>query len=194
MKKKLWVQGIVVGSLVLAVASGCGQKQQPLASNNGGSTPEPVQTVSPSPEPTISVKPSPSPTPEAKQTEIKAYYSDPDLTKLVEKNVKISYKTEGDKYKSALEALKKSDDTQAVPLFKDVTFQSVKFEKDELKLDLKLGEGAQLGSGGEQFFLDALKKTVFQFPEVKAIYITKDGGQVESLMGHMDLPYPIKRK
>jgi hypothetical protein len=50
-----------------------------------------------------------------------------------------------------------------------------------------------LGAPGEDFFLQALKKTAFQFPEVKTLSVLKDGQKVESLMGHMDLPYPIKR-
>ncbi|WP_068775477.1 GerMN domain-containing protein [Paenibacillus sp. FJAT-26967] len=196
MKKKLWMQGLVIGSLVLVAATGCGQKEQPLNPGASSATTEPVQTVSPTPVPTTSVKPSPSPSPspEVNEKSVKAYYSDPDLTKIVEKTVKISYKNEGDKYKSTLEALKKSVDEQAVSLFEDVQFQNVKFDKEELKIDLKLGQNAQFGAGGEMFFVEALEKTLFQFPEVKAIYLTKDGSQVESLMGHVDLPYPIKRK
>lgn len=63
----------------------------------------------------------------------------------------------------------------------------------QVTVDLSLPDAARLGSPGEEMLLDALKKTLFQFSEVKTIEILLDGKQVESLMGHMELPHPIKR-
>jgi hypothetical protein len=187
MKKHL-LQGILLSSAIMLAASGCAQKQQsapPVVPQETKAAATPVAT------PTAT----PTATPELKKSTIKVYYTDSDLSKLIEKETTVSYKQNETPYAAALDALKKSDDSSMVSLFSDITFKSVAFDKEkgDLKLDLGFGPNAQLGSGGESFFLDALKKTAFQFPEVKTITVLKDGQQVESLMGHMDLPSPIKR-
>ena len=113
----------------------------------------------------------------------------------MEKETTISYRQDAELYVAVLTSLKKSSDANVVPLFTDVKFKSIDFDKEkgDLKLDLSFGSDAQLGAPGEDFFLQALKKTMFQFPEIQSIYVLKDGKQVDSLMGHMELPYPIKR-
>ncbi|GJM74873.1 hypothetical protein HMSSN036_70890 [Paenibacillus macerans] len=63
----------------------------------------------------------------------------------------------------------------------------------ELALDIELPDEARLGAGGEALAIDALKKTMFQFDEVKQIEVTVGGEKVESLMGHADLEHPITR-
>jgi hypothetical protein len=183
MKKHL-IQGMLLSSAIILAASGCAQKQQsapPVAPQETKAAATPVAT--------------PTATPELKKSIVKVYYSDSDLTKLVEKETTVSYKQNETPYASTMDALKKSDDSTMISLFSDITFKSVAFDKakGDLKLDLGFGPNAQLGSGGEGFFLDALKKAAFQFPEVKTLTVLKDGQQVESLMGHMDLPYPIQR-
>lgn len=45
----------------------------------------------------------------------------------------------------------------------------------------------------EQFALEALKNTLFQFDEVKSIELLVDGEVVESLIGHAELEHPILR-
>jgi hypothetical protein len=184
-------QGMVLSGVILLAATGCAQKQQAAATVAPQSSSAVPTPVVPSPSPS----PSPSPTPELKKSMVKVYYTDSNQIKLVEKEVTVSYKPDEAPYAATLEALKKSDDTSLASLFADITFKSIVFDKEkgDLKLDLGFGPNAQLGSSGEDYFLQALKKTVFQFPEVKTISVLKDGGQVESLMGHMDLPYPIKR-
>lgn len=183
-------QGVLLVSAITMSVTACGQKGQLI----GGSTPQATTEV---PIPTTMVQsPAPTPTPELlKQKKIKAFYSDKDEMKLIEKEVTISYKQDADVYQAALKSLQKSDDPKAIPLFDDLTFNSIVFDqaKGELKVDLKFGPKTQLGAPGETLFLQALKKSVFQFPEVKALYVLKDGKQVDSLMGHMELPYPIKR-
>ncbi|KRE32352.1 GerMN domain-containing protein [Paenibacillus sp. Soil724D2] len=186
------IHGVLLVSAITLSVTACGQKGQLV----GGATPQATTEV---PTPTTVVQ-SPAPTPTAtpeplKQKKVKAFYSDQDEMKLIEKEVTISYKQDADVYEAALNALKKSDDPKAIPLFDDLTFTSTSFDKakGELKLDLKFGPKTQLGAPGEELFLQALKKTVFQFPEVKALYVLKNGKQVDSLMGHLELPYPIKR-
>lgn len=183
--------GVVLVSAITLSVTACGQKGQLV----GGATPQATSV----PTPTTVVQ-SPAPTPTAtpeplKQKKVKAFYSDQDEMKLIEKEVTISYKQDADVYEAALNALKKSDDPKAIPLFDDLTFTSTSFDKakGELKIDLKFGPKTQLGAPGEELFLQALKKTVFQFPEVKNLYVLKNGKQVDSLMGHLELPYPIKR-
>ncbi|MFD0694756.1 GerMN domain-containing protein [Paenibacillus sp. GCM10027628] len=184
------IQGALLVSAIALTVTACGQKGLQV----GGATPQPTtQVQSPAVQ---SPQPTPTATPEAlKQKKVKAYYSDQDEMKLIEKEVTVSFKQDGDVYEAALNALKTSDDAKAVSLFDDMKFTNVTLDKakGDLKIDLKFGPKTQLGAPGEDLFLQALKKTVFQFPEIKSIYVLKDGKQVESLMGHLELPYPIKR-
>ncbi|KRF10732.1 GerMN domain-containing protein [Paenibacillus sp. Soil787] len=183
--------GVVLVSAITLSVTACGQKGQLV----GGATPQ--ATIVPTPTKMVqSPAPTPTATPEPlKQKKVKAFYSDQDEMKLIEKEVTVSYKQDADVYEATLNALKKSDDPKAIPLFDDLTFTSTSFDKakGELKIDLKFGPKTQLGAPGEELFLQALKKTVFQFPEVKSLYVLKNGKQVDSLMGHLELPYPIKR-
>ncbi|UKS30533.1 GerMN domain-containing protein [Paenibacillus sp. HWE-109] len=185
------LHGVLLVSAITLTLSACGQKPQ----LTGAATPQPTTAPISTPV-TPSATPMPTPTPDPlKQKKVNVFFSDQDEMKLIEKEVTISYKLDADVYEAALNALKKSDDPKAVPLFDDLKFTSVAFDKakGELKLDMKFGPKTQLGAPGEDLFLQALKKTVFQFPEVKSVYVLKDGKQVDSLMGHLELPYPIKR-
>jgi hypothetical protein len=187
MKKHLY-QGILISSFIALAVSGCGQKP---ATNAALQTTAPVSTpvVSATPAPT------PTPTPELKKSTVKVYFTDSNQSKLVEKEATVSYKPDEAPYAATLNALKKSSDSSLASLFTDITFKTVAFDKatGDLKLDLGFGPNAQFGAPGEDYFLQALKKTAFQFPEVKTLSVLKDGQKVDSLMGHMDLPYPIKR-
>jgi hypothetical protein len=183
MKKHLY-QGILISSFIALAVSGCGQKH---ATNATQPTTTPVST------PVVSA--TPAPTPELKQSTVKVYFTDSNQSKLVEKEATVTYKPDEAPYAATLNALKKSSDSSLASLFAGVTFKTVAFDKasGDLKLDLGFGSNTQLGAPGEDYFLQALKKTVFQFPEVKTLSVLKDGQKVDSLMGHMDLPYPIKR-
>ncbi|MDU0200038.1 MULTISPECIES: GerMN domain-containing protein [Paenibacillus] len=188
-----FIQGALLVSAITLSITACGQKNQLVSGSAPQTSTNPISTSTvQSPAPTVAATPTPEPELHKK---IKAYYSDQDEMKLVEKEVTISYKKDADVYGAALNALKKSDDPKAIPLFDDLKFTSSAFDKTkgELKVDLTFGPKTQLGAPGEEMFLQALKKTVFQFPEVKALYVLKDGKQVDSLMGHLELPYPIKR-
>lgn len=183
------LQGMLLLSAIALVSAGCGQNGKPMASN-------PSATVSPTgggADP--NTKTQQAPAPEMNVSKVKVYYSDEEGANLVEKEATISYKQQEEVYAAALEALKKSDDPKLTSLFSNVAFKSAKFDKGtgDLKVDLSYGAEAQLGSGGEILFLDALKRTAFQFSEVKSLSIVRDGKQVESLMGHIELLYPIKR-
>lgn len=185
------VKGALLVSAITLTVTACGQKSQltGAASTAPQATSTPIATTS-----TQTITPKPTSVP-LKQLQVKAYYSDQDEMKLVEKVVTISVEKDSDAYEAALKALQKSEDPKAIPLFDDLKFTSVKFDaaKGEMKLDLAFGPKTQLGAPGEELFVQALKKTIFQFPEVKTLYVLKDGKQVDSLMGHLELPYPMKR-
>jgi Sporulation and spore germination len=183
MKKHLY-QGILISSLIALAVTGCGQKPATNA-NQPTSTPESTPVVSATP----------APTPDVKTSTVKVYFTDSNQSKLIEKEATVTYKPDETPYAATLNALKKSSDSSLASLFSGVTFKTVAFDKatGDLKLDLGFGSNSQLGAPGEDYFLQALKKTVFQFPEVKTLSVLKDGQKVDSLMGHMDLPYPIKR-
>lgn len=190
---KKWHKGLAAAAVFTLLLSGCGQSKPP--EQNAGATP-PANTEQGSQQGTATPPKTTTPAPnqeQNKELKVKAYYSDANFEKLVEKDATISYKQDQDKYKAALEKLKTSPDNQTLPLFKGFTFKKVEFSNGQLTIDLSMSPESHLGSGGEGMLLDALQKTLFQFSEVQAIQVLVDGKQVESLMGHMDLPHPIKR-
>ncbi|OIB04617.1 hypothetical protein AK95_13465 [Paenibacillus sp. LC231] len=199
MNKKIWSAGLLAA--VMLIGAGCGQK--PGAAPND--TPE---QITPAPDNQTGQDHSGTSngsggsstgsgsevtTPEAKTESIKAYYTDPDLMELVEGTAEITYKEDQEKYKAAYQALQKSDKGDMVPLWEKIGLNSLKFENGALTLDVTVPDEANLGAGGESFAIDAIKKTFFQFDEVKSLQILVDGQQTESLMGHVDLENPMTR-
>ncbi|MBU5345561.1 GerMN domain-containing protein [Paenibacillus lautus] len=199
MNKKIWSAGLLAA--VMLIGAGCGQK--PGAAPND--TPE---QITPAPDNQTGQDNSGTSngsggsstgsgsevtTPEAKTESIKAYYTDPDLMELVEGTTEISYKEDQEKYEAAYQALQKSDKADMVPLWEKIGLNSLKFENGALTLDVTVPDEANLGAGGESFAIDAIKKTFFQFDEVKSLQILVDGQQTESLMGHVDLENPMTR-
>ncbi|KEQ26044.1 GerMN domain-containing protein [Paenibacillus tyrfis] len=197
---KTWQKGMAAAAIAALLLAGCGTSKAPLQGtaetppSKSGQAAQPGtggdKTTTPTTPPETST---PKPDPEKKELKIKAYYSDAQLEKLVQKDVTISIKQDQDKYLAALNQLKKSPDDKTIPLFKGFTYKSVALKDGQLNLDVSIADDGRLGSGGEEMLLDALQKTMFQFSEVKSIELLVDGKQVESLMGHMDLPHPIKR-
>ncbi|MFB5675627.1 GerMN domain-containing protein [Paenibacillus terreus] len=125
---------------------------------------------------------------------INVYYTDPDQTELVQTTQEISYPSELQKYKQAFQALQRSGSDGQVPLWSEsIEIQHIRFENGALTLNISLPDAARLGAGGESLALEALTKTMFQFPEVNTLDVLVDGKAVESLMGHVDLEHPIKR-
>lgn len=187
--KSRWIQGTLLASAVALTLAGCGQKQLGAPAPTAGNA---AVQMSATPVPTATPQQT---EPTKQQLQVKAYFSDDNLSLLIEQETTISYPEAEGPYAAALAALKQPAATGATSLFADVTFNKVTFDaaKSELTVDLSLGANAQLGAPGEDLFLQALKKTVFQFQEIQTLVVLKDGEAVESLMGHMDLPNPIKR-
>jgi hypothetical protein len=112
---------------------------------------------------------------------------------LVEKEGSITYEADADKYKKTLLKLQTAPDTSVVSLFKGITIQTAQLQDGLLTVNMTITDQGRLGAPGEALLLDAFKKSIFQFSEVKTIELLVDGKKTESLMGHMDVPHPIKR-
>lgn len=135
-----------------------------------------------------------APSEETKQETIKVFYTDPEQLELKETTREITFKSDWSKYESAFKALQKSDSDELVPLWSDeITINKLEVDGGNVTLDLKIPATANLGSGGEQFALDALKQTFFQFDEVTSLELLVDGEQTESLMGHVELEHPMTK-
>ncbi|MFC0214782.1 GerMN domain-containing protein [Paenibacillus chartarius] len=182
---------LLAGAALAVITAGCGVKDKPASQQQSQQAPAATSQTSPAPAP--SATPAQAAEPQMKSADIQAYFGDEDGNAIVAKTTKITYATDADKYTAALKSLQQSSDPKATALFEGIAYNKVTFEQGKLKLDLKIDDSGRLGSGGEALMLQALRKTLFQFAEVQEIYVTVDGKQVESLMGHMDLPYPMKR-
>lgn len=128
-----------------------------------------------------------------KSLNIEVYYTDPEELDLHKAQKEISFSNDDEKYKKAFEALQASDKSELIPLWGKVELKSLSMKDGQLTIDIHLPDEARLGAGGEQFALDALDNTMFQFDEVKSIELLVDGAKVESLMGHVDLEHPMTR-
>lgn len=194
MNKKIWSVGLLAA--VMLVGAGCGEKPGAAPDDTPGQ-------VTPAPDDQTgqgnggvsngSGGGNETTTPDAKTERIKAYYTDPELMELVEGTADISYKEANEKYEAAYKALQKSDNAEMIPLWEKIELNSVKFENGSLTIDVTVPDEANLGAGGESFAVDAIKKTFFQFDEVKSLQLLVDGQQAESLMGHVDLENPMTR-
>ncbi|WP_426453640.1 GerMN domain-containing protein [Paenibacillus sp. S-38] len=197
-----WLKVTAAAAIAVLLAAGCGQKaplsgEAPAPPSQNAAVPAPAAEPKPGTGTSEPAKETPvkqEPKTDEKQLTIKAYFSDAQLEKLVEKSVKVTYKADKDKYLAALNSLKKAPDADTMTLFKGFTFKKADLKEGQLTVDLSMAEESRLGSGGEELLLQALQKTLFQFEEVGSIDVLLDGQPVDSLMGHMDLPHPIKRQ
>jgi hypothetical protein len=187
MSSKL-VRSALVSAALLAVLSACGQaKVQGTADTDV--KPSQAQSNAAALEQTAK----PSDQDADKQAKVKAYFGDENGENLLEQELTITYKQESDKYAAALNALTKSPNEKQIALMKGISIKSARLNNQLLSVDLSIAPEGRLGAGGEKLLLEAMKKTVFQFSEIQSLDIKVDGNAVDSLMGHMELPHPIKR-
>jgi spore germination protein GerM len=164
----------VVALIALLILSGCGKPmsvQNPAEGKTGANTQGNT----------------------AQSIAIVVYYGDDQGTKLVQKQIHISPAKDSDRYLAALNALKKSPDSQSVALCAGFTFRSATLQGNVLTVDLSLADEGRWGSSGEQLTVQAIKQTLFQFKEVGSIELLQDGKPATSLMGHLTVPHPIVR-
>ncbi|EFM09705.1 Lipoprotein LpqB, GerMN domain [Paenibacillus curdlanolyticus YK9] len=171
---------LITGVLVLALTAGCGAngKSSGAAPSDGGQQKQEQTQAS-------------NDSNDAKKQTIQVYYSDNDLTVLVEQSRDITYNTDSEKITAALQALQSDAEGNAVSLWNKAEFLSAELKDSKVTIDIHFPEGSRLGAPGEVMALEALKKTLFQFNEVGSIEILVDGETVDSLMGHEELPHPI---
>jgi hypothetical protein len=159
-----------------------------------GKTKQVSPAVSEGPQGIILASLAPTSTPEAsKPVILTLYYGNVLGDELVHKDVTLEPALASSIYLEALKALTKSPDDQAVALFEGFTFLSAEQKDSTLTIDLTLPKESQLGAPGEDLLLNSLEKTMFQFKEINEIEVLVDGQKVQSLLGHMELPHPIKR-
>ncbi|NGQ96008.1 GerMN domain-containing protein [Brevibacillus sp. SYP-B805] len=118
---------------------------------------------------------------------VTAYYADDQLTGLLAEKQEIRYANDVDKYKQALALLEHPAQKGHNPLWQNFAYHSVTFADGQLTIDTKGSNVYNLGAEGEEMALEALKKTLYQFPEVKKIVLLRDGQPIDSLMGHVSL-------
>ncbi|WP_421617219.1 GerMN domain-containing protein [Brevibacillus sp. TJ4] len=164
----------------LFLIAGCGQQATP-------SQPETPVT----PGSSVDTPSEPSMTTET----ISVFYADGDLLELQEEKQEISFTDDLDKYKKAIALLESpQDQDKHFPLWSDFHYHSVVFEDGQVTIDADSQNIYNLGANGEGMALEALLKTLFQFPEVESIVILEDGQQVETLMGHVEIEKPFTRE
>ncbi|MCM3747550.1 GerMN domain-containing protein [Paenibacillus pasadenensis] len=188
---------LVAAAATTLTIAGCGAKE-PLDSGNTGSTPPPSST-SPSPQAAEGAGEGTSAN-GGKQSgsslikqKIVIYQTDAELTELKELKTEISFPKEEKKLQAALEALAGDDRDGALSLWQGVKLNSVSVVDGAAKVDITIPADSRLGGPGEQLALDAMAKTVFQFKDIQSLDLLVDGEAVDSLMGHVELPHPIKR-
>lgn len=79
-------------------------------------------------------------------------------------------------------------------LWQPIEITSVELTDGLVVLDIHLPDEARLGAPGEMLVIETLKKTLFQFDFVQGIQLLVDGAEVETLMGHVELEYPMVRE
>ncbi|MGF7047996.1 hypothetical protein J2T13_002502 [Paenibacillus sp. DS2015] len=157
-------------------------------------TPEPTPEVTPqvTPEVTPEVTPDSVETTAKKET-IEVYFTDPQAMELMKSKQEITYKNDTQKYEAAFKALTSTENSELIPLWAKIELKSLDIKEGAITLDIHLPDEARQGAGEEQFAIDALRKTLFQFDEVKSIELLVDGAKGESLMGHVELEHPMMK-
>lgn len=181
MKKRIYVAIATCAISILAI--GCGSKPTSTGPVQGS---DPVNTT---PAPTA------NPSEEnGESQEIEVFYADDQLLQVEQRKKEITFKDDSEKYSKTYAALQSSDQTELIPLWRNIELLSATFDQGKLTLDVHIPDEARLGSGGELLAIDALKGIFFQFDEVTRIDLLVDGDATDSLMGHAELEHPLTRE
>ncbi|WP_028610593.1 GerMN domain-containing protein [Paenibacillus harenae] len=166
-------RGLLAFIVLASALAGCGVQESP-AENPGNAIEEPTAAI--------------------QEREAVIYYTDAELLETVEQSVKLSYSTDEELVKAAVEALRQEAGGNAQALWKPIEITSVGLTDGQVNLDIHIPDEARLGAPGEMLVIETLQKTLFQFEFVQSIDLLVDGDAVESLMGHVDLEHPIKKE
>lgn len=132
--------------------------------------------------------------PEKTKAKVKVYYSNADLTNLVEEQQEIEYTDDKEKYEKIMALLGQSAQKGHEALWQNFSYHSITLKNGKLTIDASGENQYNFGSSGEEFAIEALTKSFFQFPEIKEIMILVDGKPTDSLMGHVDISQPLTRQ
>jgi hypothetical protein len=177
---------------IALLASGCGQGAAPAPEPTAQQAEAPAPTPSPSPSANSSVQ-QPEAEPQLTKQTIAVYYTDANISELKKEEREIAFSDDIDKYKQAIALLEKPKETGHDPLWQNFRYHSVTFQDGKLTIDADSRNQYNVGAAGEALAIDALRETLFQFPEVKQIVILEDGKPIDSLMGHVDISEPLTR-
>jgi hypothetical protein len=100
---------------------------------------------------------------------IEVYFTDPQAMELIKTEQDIQFSNNNEKYNSAFKGLQNNTNPDLIPLWEKIELKTLSFLEGNMTLDIHMPDEARLGASGEQFALSALKKTMFQFEEVKSI-------------------------
>lgn len=181
-----------LAALLCLFLSACGSAPAAKQQSNGA---EPVQETSQQHETASSKEAGSSQQLQSWQEKAKVavYYADSNAMELMKEEQEITYQDDADKYRKAMELLGRPAKKGHEALWANFTYHSIRFDKGQLTIDASGKNRYSFGSSAEGLAFEALKKTMFQFPEVKKIVILQDGKAVESLMGHVDTSEPLTR-
>lgn len=203
MKRKSLTTGLVI--LLMLVSSACGTKPQAAPPVNDQSSAPTITSANQEKEASSTSQlgtnvaaaspsePTDQPKDSANTLTINSYYTDNDMMELKEEKKEITFTGEQGKYTEAFKTLKDSGNDKLFALWQKVELKSAALKDGELTIDIHLPDEARLGAGGETLAIEALKRTFFQFEEVKSIELLVDGSQVDTLMGHDELEHPMTR-
>ncbi|CDN42972.1 MULTISPECIES: GerMN domain-containing protein [Paenibacillus] len=212
MNRRMNKTAVLLTAAAIALSlSACGARETagPAAGASGNAGASEPAVVSPSP----SAAPAPSPAAaegsgvgssaaggkgsvkesDKVKKEISVYQTDDQLLELKAVKAEISYGSAEEKLEAALEALAGDDREGTISLWKGVQFKKVTLKEGAATADIHIPDESRLGGAGEEFALEAIRKTVFQFDEVQTFDLLVDGKAAETLMGHMELEHPMKK-
>lgn len=176
MRKPTWLLSLL---FIVLITAACGNSVK--SEGQTGATPIPVPT------PTLTAEPA------KKQAEIKVYYTDAELSEVIEQKTSVTYESDTDLIQSALAALQAEPTDPVVSLWKPIVINSVELKEGLVSIDVHLPDEARLGAPGEARVIETLEQTLFQFDFVQSFELLVDGEKMDSLMGHVELEFPFNR-
>lgn len=134
-----------------------------------------------------------SPASTAETVALRVYFGDAELARLIERSVDVPKADTPELIRRALSEMAHPPGGGAVALAGALEVRSVSMSGGVVRIDVHVRPEGRLGAPGELLLVNALKQTFFQFDDVREVEMTVDGRRVESLMGHVELPYPMLR-
>ncbi|XEC92678.1 GerMN domain-containing protein [Paenibacillus tarimensis] len=168
------IQLILLFVMAALLVAGCGASE-PAGNRTPASDPSPVQKD------------------EKKEMTIYVYYADAELSEKIVQERVIHYSNTQEKIEAAFAELQKDGEDGALSLWKLIQVHSLTVNNGDITIDLSIPEEARFGAPGEEFALEAIRGTMFQFDDITSLNLLVDGEEPDSLMGHEKLDHPIRK-